>query len=167
MLKYAKNYCSELNNIIFLQVDGQRLPLPDSSFDWAVARESLCYVPDLNLAQILAEFHRILKPGGRLLLLDQFSDNPYWQNHPGAPNMIKRAPQFILEEVHKAGFIVEVESKVRSPRFIWIYALQFGLLPRWTIPYLARWEVAWHVRFPHKSFRWWNELFVLRRAGDE
>ncbi len=40
--------------------------LPDGPFDLAIASEVLCYVPDL--AGALAEVHRVVKPGGMLLL---------------------------------------------------------------------------------------------------
>lgn len=167
ILQCATDVCAGLDNVTLLQVDGERLQLPDSHYDWLVARESLCYVPDSNLGRILAEFHRILKPGGGFLLLDQVSDNPRWQIHPGAPNMIKRAPGFLLEELRKAGFILHAQAKVRSPRFAWIYPIGFGILPRSAIPLLARWEVMWHRLLPSKSRRWWNALYVLRKASNE
>ena len=48
--------------------DAQALPFPDASFDTVVCALSLCSVQDVERA--VAEMHRVLRPGGRLLLLD-------------------------------------------------------------------------------------------------
>ncbi len=44
------------------------LGLPDGSVDAVVSTLVLCSVPDLDIA--LAEIHRVLKPGGRLVFLE-------------------------------------------------------------------------------------------------
>ncbi|WP_236826469.1 MULTISPECIES: class I SAM-dependent methyltransferase [unclassified Blastococcus] len=48
--------------------DAQRLPFPDSSFDSVIATLTLCSIPDDRAA--VAEMARVLRPGGRLVLLD-------------------------------------------------------------------------------------------------
>jgi ubiquinone/menaquinone biosynthesis C-methylase UbiE len=48
--------------------DAQALPFPDSSFDTVVCTLSLCAIPDHQAA--IGEMRRVLRPGGRLLLLD-------------------------------------------------------------------------------------------------
>lgn len=45
-------------------LDGQRLPLPDASFDSALSTWTLCTIPDPLAA--LAELRRVLRPGGTL-----------------------------------------------------------------------------------------------------
>ncbi|MFV0526921.1 MAG: class I SAM-dependent methyltransferase [Acidimicrobiales bacterium] len=49
-----------------LQADTQRLPFPDAAFDGVVALGVISYVPDRGAA--LAEIHRILRPGGLLVI---------------------------------------------------------------------------------------------------
>ncbi|UOE19821.1 class I SAM-dependent methyltransferase [Thermobifida halotolerans] len=48
--------------------DARTLPFPDESFDTVVCTLALCEIPDQ--AATLAEMRRVLRPGGRLLLLD-------------------------------------------------------------------------------------------------
>src|SRR5829696_3874957 len=48
--------------------DAQELPFPDASFDAVVCTLSLCTIPDDRRA--VAEMKRVLRPRGRLLLLD-------------------------------------------------------------------------------------------------
>ncbi len=163
MLRVARSVCAGIENVTLLQIDGERLPFADQRFDCVIARESLCYVPDTELPDALAEVRRVLRPGGIMLWLEQVSDDPSWQHHPGAPNVIKRSPAAIRAEAGAAGLLLESERKVRSPRFPWIYAVWFGIVPRALIPLLARGEVAWHARFPGRAKRWWNTLFVMRK----
>lgn len=55
------------------QGDADALPLPDAGADTVVATLLLCSVPDV--AGTLAEFARVLRPGGRLLLLDHVASS--------------------------------------------------------------------------------------------
>jgi SAM-dependent methyltransferase len=47
---------------------GEALPFPDASFDTVALTMVLCTAPDP--AAVLAEIHRVLRPGGRLLFLE-------------------------------------------------------------------------------------------------
>ncbi|PSL00884.1 phosphatidylethanolamine N-methyltransferase /phosphatidyl-N-methylethanolamine N-methyltransferase [Murinocardiopsis flavida] len=50
------------------EADAQDLPFPDEHFDTVVSTLSLCSVLDLDAT--VAEMRRVLRPGGRLVLLD-------------------------------------------------------------------------------------------------
>ena len=56
----------------------EALPLPDDAVDVAVATQVLEYVPDVHEA--LAEIRRVLRPGGRLLVLDTDWDSIVWHS---------------------------------------------------------------------------------------
>ncbi|HEX2210152.1 MAG TPA: class I SAM-dependent methyltransferase [Longimicrobium sp.] len=56
----------------FVAADAARLPLGDAAFDTAVSASALHYWDDARAG--LAEIRRVLRPGGRLLLLDWVRD---------------------------------------------------------------------------------------------
>jgi arsenite methyltransferase len=62
--------------IRFREADAAALPFAAGSFDAAAATQVYLYVPDL--AEALAELHRVLKPGGRALVLDTDWDSVVW-----------------------------------------------------------------------------------------
>jgi demethylmenaquinone methyltransferase/2-methoxy-6-polyprenyl-1,4-benzoquinol methylase len=57
-----------LGNIEFVQADAQNLPFPDDSFDCVTIAFGLRNVTDIDMA--LRSMLRVLKPGGRLLVLE-------------------------------------------------------------------------------------------------
>lgn len=58
----------KLNNVTYVLGDIEKVPLPDGSVDLALLSQALHHAE--NPRQALAEAHRILRPGGRLLMLD-------------------------------------------------------------------------------------------------
>ncbi|MEV6873097.1 class I SAM-dependent methyltransferase [Amycolatopsis sp. NPDC051128] len=69
MLDIARRRASGLGREIELrEADAQALPFPDASFDTVVCTLGLCGFPDERAA--IAEMHRVLRPGGKLVLLD-------------------------------------------------------------------------------------------------
>jgi ubiquinone/menaquinone biosynthesis C-methylase UbiE len=80
MLDIASRRADELGRAVVLhEGDAHELPYDDDSFDSVVCTFSLCNIPDLDRA--VAEMKRVLKPGGKLLLVDHIrsSIQPiYW-----------------------------------------------------------------------------------------
>jgi ubiquinone/menaquinone biosynthesis C-methylase UbiE len=64
----AQRAAVEHARVSLVQADAQRLPFGDATFDTVVSTLAMCAVPDQ--AVVIAEMHRILAPGGRLLLVD-------------------------------------------------------------------------------------------------
>jgi ubiquinone/menaquinone biosynthesis C-methylase UbiE len=69
MLERARQRARELGVEVDLREgDAQDLPFSDESFDTVVCTLSLCSIP--NDRKAVAEMKRVLKPGGRVVLLD-------------------------------------------------------------------------------------------------
>ncbi|MDP8952916.1 MAG: class I SAM-dependent methyltransferase [Actinomycetota bacterium] len=86
MLAIARRRARELNAGPELRIgDAQDLPFPDASFDTVVATLALCTIP--NDRRAVAEAARVLRPGGRLLLLE----------HVRSPLLPVRLAQTVLD----------------------------------------------------------------------
>jgi ubiquinone/menaquinone biosynthesis C-methylase UbiE len=74
MLSIARQRAADLQIPADLrQGDAVNLPVEDASFDTVVCALALCSIPDPGRA--IAEMHRVLVPGGRLLLLDHIGSS--------------------------------------------------------------------------------------------
>ena len=58
------------------EASAEALPFPDASFDTVVCTVSLCNIPDDRAA--IGEMFRVLRPGGRLVLLDHVASDRRW-----------------------------------------------------------------------------------------
>ena len=65
-----------LANITFLEADLHALPLPNASVDLVVVSQSLHHVDSIE--HVLAEGARLLKPGGRLVVLELLPHEEEW-----------------------------------------------------------------------------------------
>lgn len=79
MLAIARRRAAESGRAVDLRAgDAQALPFADASFDTVVCTLSLCTIPDHG--QAITQMARVLRPGGRLLLLDHIGSRwwPVW-----------------------------------------------------------------------------------------
>jgi len=118
MLDIARKKAEELGvDADLREGDAQQLPFPDASFDTVVCTLSLCNIPDDRRA--IAEMKRVLRPGGRLLLLDHIrASSKVWL---AVQRVLEPLPRTFacehllrrpLEHVLAEGF--EVEQRERS-----------------------------------------------------
>ncbi len=119
MLELARRRAQELGREIDLRLgDAQALDLPDASFDTVVCTLSLCAIPDERRA--IAEMRRVLRPGGRLLLLDHVVGSPRWVRaiqwllelvtRPLGEEHLRRRP---LLQLQAAGFEIERRERYK------------------------------------------------------
>ena len=101
MLALAEKRADELGrNVQFSVADAQALPFATAQFDTVVATLALCSIPDDRAG--VAEMARVLKPGGRLVLLD----------HVRSPVAPVRAVQRALEPLFLR---LEADHLLRQP----------------------------------------------------
>lgn len=88
MLEVARQRGAALGRAVDLRLgDAQALPFDDASFDAVVSTLALCTIPDPGRA--VAEARRVLRPGGRILLLD----------HVRSPSRAVRLVQRLLDPI--------------------------------------------------------------------
>ena len=101
MLALAQQRAGRLGrDVDFHVADAQALPFVDASFDTVLATLALCSIPDDRAG--VAEMARVLKPGGRLVLLE----------HVRSPLLWVRAAQRALEPLFLR---LEADHLLREP----------------------------------------------------
>ncbi len=75
LTKGVERWNRHADGICPIQADSERLPFPAGAFDVVTCSNSFHHYPDQ--ARAVAEMHRVLKPGGRLLLIDGCRDG-WW-----------------------------------------------------------------------------------------
>jgi ubiquinone/menaquinone biosynthesis C-methylase UbiE len=74
MLAIARTRAAELGRDVELhQGDAHALPLADATFDTVVCTFGLCAIPNIDTA--LDEMTRVLRPGGKLILVDHVASS--------------------------------------------------------------------------------------------
>lgn len=113
MLAMAQNRCADQPWVEFRKVDAIQLPFEDETFDAAVVAQVYEYIADIESA--LAELYRVLRPGGRALILDTdweslvlHTSDPdrsrrvlaAWDQHLVDPTL----PRTLMPKLRRAGF---------------------------------------------------------------
>ncbi|MEU6733727.1 class I SAM-dependent methyltransferase [Streptomyces physcomitrii] len=95
------------------------LDLPDACLGGLVAWYSLIHIPPEHRPGVLAEFHRVLAPGGYLQLAFQTGQEEPLHfaeafGHPVSLDFHRLAPEALTEQLTRTGFTVRA-SLVRAP----------------------------------------------------
>ena len=130
MLEIARGRAAEVGvNVALIEGDAQHLPFADHRFDTVVCTLALSSIPDPAAA--INEMHRVLRPGGQLLVV----------GHVASPHRVVRAGQQTLErlsirlagdhqtrqpypEIVAAGFAVDRRERLRAGIIERIHAIK-------------------------------------------
>jgi len=82
MLALARNRCANQPQVHFEHEDVARLRHADGAFDIALATQVYEYLPDVD--QALRELRRVVRPGGRVLLVDTDWESAVWASRDDA-----------------------------------------------------------------------------------
>jgi ubiquinone/menaquinone biosynthesis C-methylase UbiE len=120
MLAIARQHATDLGRDVDLhEGDAQSLPFQTDSFDTVVCTLSLCTIPEP--ASAIAEMKRVLRPTGRLLLLDHIGST--WPPIFAAQWLVERftiraAGEHMtrrqLPLVRAAGFLIEEAERLKA-----------------------------------------------------
>jgi SAM-dependent methyltransferase len=130
MIAMASNRCADKSWIEFQTADAVCLPCPDGAFDVVVSTQVFEYISDVTKA--LKEVYRVLRPGGRMLILDTDWDSIVWHSSDRARmNRILEAwnehcadpylPRTLARRLKLEGFQVEKEG------IIWILNTEYSV----------------------------------------
>ena len=121
MVAMSRRRCAALPWTEFRTGDANQLPYPDHSFDAAVSTQVFEYLADVPAA--LAELHRVVRPGGRVALLDtdygsliiHTEDAPRmarvlgaWDEHFAHASL----PRLLSRQLREAGFAVRHRAAI-------------------------------------------------------
>lgn len=119
MLDLARERAATLGREVELREgEAHELPFADSSFDTVVCTMGLCSVPDER--PVIAEMYRVLRPGGRLVLLDHVGSHHklifLWQRLL-EKSMLRQCGDYQtrrpLPLVQQAGFVIEYQKRLK------------------------------------------------------
>lgn len=135
MIAHAKNRSLRDSHLSFSKIDGPQLPFPDNSFDVVTSVLSFRY---LDWDPIIEEILRVLKPGGKIMVIDMVA----------APVKVAEVPFFLrdklkqqITEIKNPEYRQNLQRMVRDPR--WKQMLTYN-------PIRAEHEMKWYLssRFP-------------------
>ena len=86
LLNIARSNTTEKDGIKYFYGDATDLPFPDENFDSIICTQVLEYVNDVDKA--LKEFHRVVRKGGKVAILDTDWDSIVW--HSSNPERMRR-----------------------------------------------------------------------------
>lgn len=98
-----------VTNLVLRLADAQRLPHPDATFDAAYLSAVLGEIP--SLTRTLHELHRVLKPGGRLVIAEVCLDPDFVSF--GTLRLDAEIAGFVLEQ--RRGFGGAYAARFRRP----------------------------------------------------
>ena len=120
MLDGARTRATQLgSNATLLQGDAHSLAFDDASFDTVVCTFGLCAIPDTDAA--ISEMHRVLRPQGRLILVDHI------ESSSRAGRLVQRALEILTVPLAGEHFLRRPLTKVRSAGFDVEQVQRFGL----------------------------------------
>jgi arsenite methyltransferase len=121
MLRMSRRRCADQPWTEFRRADATQLPYPDDTFDAAVSIQVYEYVADIPAA--LAELCRVMRPGGRVLIMDSdFGSLVLHTEHKGRMQRVLAAwdehfvhaelPRTLSRQLRDAGFTVRQRDAI-------------------------------------------------------
>jgi ubiquinone/menaquinone biosynthesis C-methylase UbiE len=156
ILDRARRKNADRTNLSFEKIDGPTLPFEGASFDVAISLMSFRY---LDWDPLLAEIKRVVKPGGKFLILDMVTVPVSTREYP---RLMKDKFRTVLAQKKNARFNGALQKLVSHPD--WKKMLEFN-------PIRSEHEMKWYLesRFPDQKMETlnvaWNSRIVAFDSG--
>jgi len=156
MVERARLRAAGRGNLEFARVDGPSLPFPDASFDMVTSLLSFRY---LDWDPLMNEVRRVLRPGGRLLIVDMVTAPVRWRE---TPRLLAGKAREYVGRVRRREFTRRLRRMVADPR--WRTMLRYN-------PIRAEHEMRWYLesRFPGRRVETinvgWNARVLAFDSG--
>lgn len=112
--------------VLFVEYSGFPLPMTDNSVEAVVVYVVFAYmVDDAYFSKILTEIHRVLKPNGQLLIIDQSRRKRHFEQQGMKVQRPVKEFENILEE---SNFDCEGSQILRYGRFVFLPLIKSGLI---------------------------------------
>ena len=157
ILEHAINNHVLNKHISFKQITGPMLPVENNSVDLVISLLSFRY---LDWDPVMSEIKRILKPGGKLLIIDMVTVPPKWYEIPAFVK--SKFNQYVQRYTHRE-FYQHLSKLVNHPD--WKKMLQYN-------PIRAEHEMKWYLesRFPGRKVDkinvGWNSCILAFDSGN-
>jgi SAM-dependent methyltransferase len=171
MLALAARRCAGHDNVEFAEADATALTVEDGGFDAALCVQVLEYMPDL--AAVLAELHRALRPGGRVVIWDVDWATGSW--HSADPERMQRVleawdehlvhrtlPRTLAPAMRAAGF-ADVEMQAHGFATADFDADTYGAA---NVPLIGNWIAAHTSVTEDEATAWMDEQRELGERGE-
>jgi ubiquinone/menaquinone biosynthesis C-methylase UbiE len=156
ILEKARERNAAQLNLEFRHVDSPTLPFEDASFDVAISLMSFRY---LDWDPLLHEIHRVLKPEGKLLIVDMVTVPVKTKEYP---QLIRDKVRTISQQKKNAAFDANLKRLVEHPD--WKKMVEYN-------PIRSEHEMKWYLesRFPGQKMEvlnlGWNARIVAFDSG--
>lgn len=149
----------------FVLYDGGDIPLENQSFDYVATYVVLNHiVDDAQLVKTLRNIRKTLKDEGKALFVEQ-TRRETTLTYGGIKN--QRSVSGFVNLFERAGFGVQRIEYVRKARFLPVYLIRYGLVPRSLFPFFARLDGFFASLFSSPRFSYVDTLFVLKKNDVE
>ena len=156
IIERARRKNSEISNLKFEIIKGPVLPFPDDSFDAVTSLMSFRY---LDWDPLLAEIKRVMRPGGKFLIIDMVTVPVAVGEYP---RLLKDKLRTKRDQKRNATFDAALQKLVSHPD--WKKMLEYN-------PIRSEHEMKWYLesRFPGQKMETlnmaWNSRIVAFDSG--
>ncbi len=161
------------NTAVDVFYDGKTIPFPAETFDCVYSSEVFEHV--FNLEEILDELHRVLKPGGYMLLTFPF----VWPEHEAPHDFARYTSYGATDLLRRHGFEVVVQEKgltfFQTICQLWAAYLYYHVFPKSNLlkALLTPFFIApvnilaelLNPLFPRRTDLYASNIFVVRKKG--